>query len=353
MLRLVALPMWAALSPTQRQLEFKELPKLERHWRKIQATLDAVAEGDAPTKKRKTESMQTGATTDSHDRSFMTDLVDDFVALLTREDVASCGVHETAERLRYVQLVLVLLVDLLQQLPTRRFLAVVLRRKHLVTMLRHSALVQLGLEGLDGTGSSRSVAAGLAFQLERFESLVLHAFLNAHTGQTIVSRPERQEIVSARIRAFQLLVFQEHRGDAALEALAVQPTSSILDRDAFRAQLSPLVSTHRSALEALGVRLGLLREDETAALADEILVDCFVDEFSVPSLTHDAAPKSQSQRILLPTETTIWSDALTQPMPVIDRPIARVCSRCRRLYRPTVPADAGASASRAAVSESL
>ncbi|KAJ0392647.1 hypothetical protein P43SY_001045 [Pythium insidiosum] len=312
MLPLVALPMWSALSPTQRRLEFQQAPKLERHWRKLDASLEATAAASAA-KKRKTDAQ---TSTSSHDRAFVSQLVDDLVETLRREDLAACSPSEVAERLRYAMLVLTLLLDLLQQLPTRRFLAVVLRRKHLVTRLRHSALVQLGLDGLNGTGSSPGVAAALRFQLERVEFLVLHAFVDGHTGQSIVSRPERQEIVSTRIRSLQLMLFQQYRGDAAMEALAVQPMSSILDRDSFRAQLSPLAVSHRSTLEALGCRFGVFREEETSKLSDEMLVDCFVDEFSVPSLALQAA-KSQA-RILLPTETTIWNDALTHPMPVVD-----------------------------------
>lgn len=297
--------MWSALSPTQRQIEFQEFPKLARHWKNAVGTSDgdvemADAAPEKPTKRRKTTKQQppTTSVTVSHEKTFLPTLLGDFLALISAPVTKAATAEATVDdQLRYVALFLAFVTDLVSQLPTRRFLYVVLRRLHFLTRVRTAPLVAHCLEW-----RSQLEIAALKKQLALLAATMQFA-IDAHAGTSLSAR-EQREAVSKRIQALQQVVFQDYR-NTPLEDLAVVPVSAIADRVSFTGLLAPLVAAERAQVNTLAVQLGVVADaDEASSVSNDELVSYLVDEYAVERFEQWAdAP-------VYPTELDIWSDIL-------------------------------------------
>lgn len=312
-LKLTSLPTWSALSATQRQIEFQRYPKLERHWKNVigsEASDESDASGqEKPAKRQKTtpkkkkqqpqKAQTTTGSASVHEKAFITDLIDEFLALINEPLKATKG-SEIDQKLLYTALFLAFVTDLLSQLPTRRFLQVVLRRVHLLMRVRRSPLVTQCLQW-----RSQFEISALKKQIALVEASMCFA-IDSHTGRSFSAR-EQRELVSKHIQTLQQCAFEQFR-NTPLEELAIIPVSSIADKKSLMSHLKPLVDAERAQVDALSVKLGVLSgPDEAPKLSNEELLECFVDEFSATS-SDNAAEWTETP--VFPTELDIWSDLL-------------------------------------------
>ncbi|TYZ62564.1 hypothetical protein PybrP1_004765 [[Pythium] brassicae (nom. inval.)] len=304
-LRLASLPMWSALSPTQRQIEFQKSPKLERHWQSAIGSSDGDVEmADAaqtkPTKRRKTAKQPpppAPGISSSHEKMFLPDLIRDFLDRISEPVKKAATGAAVDDELRYVALFMAFVNDLLSQLPTRRFLHVVLRRVHFLPLVRQSPLVAHCLEW-----RSQCEIAALQQQLALLAATMQSA-IDAHTGKSLSAR-EQREAASKPIQALQQLVFRDYR-NTPLEDLAIVPVSAIADGASFAGLLAPLVVAERAQVNFLAVQLGVVSDpDEASHLSNDELVSFFVGEYAVEPLQQWAEAPAY------PTELDIWSDLL-------------------------------------------
>lgn len=306
---LTSLPTWSALSATQRQIEFQKYPKLERHWKNALGS-EANDESDAssqekpakrqkttPKKKRQQKAQTTSAS--MHEKSFITDLIHEFLELINEPLKATKG-PEIDQKLLYTALFLAFVTDLLSQLPTRRFLQVVLCRVHFLMKVRRSPLVTQCLQW-----RSQLEISALKKQLALVEASLRFA-IDSHTGKSFSAR-EQRELVSQHIQTLQQCAFQDFR-NTSLEELAIVPVSSIADRKSFISHLKPLVDAERAQVDALAVKLGVLSgPEEASTISNEELLECLLDEFSVET-SEDTTEWTETP--VFPTEFDIWNDLL-------------------------------------------
>ncbi|RLN59362.1 hypothetical protein BBJ28_00005340 [Nothophytophthora sp. Chile5] len=303
-LQLTSLPLWTALSPTQRTLEFQTYPKLERHWRRVTAASEAASESTQSSakksKRRKLQSTPSEAASQQQN-VLLLQLGAFFQLLKTPVDVDTARI-EVTQRLRFVALFLALLTDLLSQLPTRRFLLTLLRRRHVRSVLRNSAMVQHALQW-------RSVDERQALnqQLALLDACMRFP-IDAHTGASLSTR-EHRERQTRHIQTLQHCAFQSHR-NSRLEDLAIAPCAHIADTSNFTEMLNTLVAVDRPRLVTLAIAVGVLADQsEAEELADVELVAFFVEEYSTSS-SDGAEDTLASSSPVFPTELDLWNKML-------------------------------------------
>lgn len=319
-MKLCSLAMWRALSPSQRQIEFQAHPKLERHWKKLLSAQEAHSEQEEvakPANKRrkvstpsKKHKKQTEALPDAA-WMFLVHLCDDFLSTINSQPVDIKQV-EADDQLRYVGVFLELATDLLSQLPTRRFLHVVLRRRRFLRRTRSSVWMQHFLHPDQGKRSADEVSA-LEKQLVLLEAYMAFP-IDAHAGSASWDAREHRERRSARIQSLQQLVFRDFR-DTSVEQLAIVPVSHIADRDSFTELLTRAVTSAddgHDKLQALAVAIGLAADIAEARSLSESgeLIDAFLDEFSVSSHNAIDSDAVLNELSVFPTEADIWSSIL-------------------------------------------
>ncbi|POM63021.1 DEAD helicases superfamily protein (Aquarius) [Phytophthora palmivora] len=301
-LQMTSLPLWTALSPTQRALEFQTYPKLERHWNRIMTTDTATKTEETKTaKKNKRRKLEPKMDTPRHEQTALVHRLDEFFQVLKDPVDKDTPKQDIVLRVRFVAMFLVLLVDLLSQLPTRRFLLTVLRRRHMRTALRNSVLIQHALQT-----QSVSDRQALSKQLTLLNACMQFP-IDAHTG-TSLSPWEYREQQSRHIQALQQRAFKSFQ-NSRVEELAIAPCGHIADASNFTDMLNAIVAADRSRLSSLAITVGVLADQtEDDAISDAELVDFFKEEYSVPS--NDDNDVLLSNAPVFPTELDIWNEML-------------------------------------------
>ncbi|OWZ19043.1 hypothetical protein PHMEG_0006768 [Phytophthora megakarya] len=292
-LQMTSLPLWTALSPSQRALEFQTYPKLERHWERIMTT--TAKEKKTPKRRKLEPKMETPR----HEQTALVHRINEFFQVLKTPLDEDTTKEEVVLRLRYVAMFLTLLIDLLSQLPTRRFLLTVLRRRHVRTALRNSVLVQHALQS-----QSANDRQALSKQLAMLDACMRFP-IDAHTG-TSYSPREHREQRSRHIQTLQQRVFQSYR-NSRVEELAIAPCGHIADPSSFTEMLNAIVGADRTQLESLAITVGVLADqDEADTTSDAELVEVFKEEYSVGSSNEHGAIVSNVP--VYPTELDIWNE---------------------------------------------
>ncbi|KAG6583101.1 Intron-binding protein aquarius [Phytophthora cinnamomi] len=298
-LQLTSLPLWAALSPSQRSIEFRTYPKLERHWNRIMSEGPAAANEKKSTNKNKRRKLEKTKETPRLEQTAFAHRLDAFFQVLKAPVDADVSKQEIALRLRFVALFLALLIELLSQLPTRRFLLTVLRRRHVRTVLRGSALVQHALQW-----QSANERQALEKQLTLLDAS-MNFPIDAHTGTSLSPR-EYREHQARHIQVMQQCAFQSFR-NSRVEELAIAPCSHIADGSSFTELLNGIVAADRSRLSSFGIAVGVLADQvEAEAISDADLVAFFKEEYSVGVNSGDLS----SNTPVFPTELDIWNEML-------------------------------------------
>jgi len=299
-LQLTSLPLWTALSPKQRALEFQMYPKLERHWDRIMAE-DSPTAGKKTAKKNKRRKVEATPESPRREQTGLVRRLDAFYQALKAPVDADVPKHELVQRVRFVALFLALLLDLLSQLPTRRFLLTVLRRRHLRTTLKNSALIQHALKW-----QSAGDRQALAKQLTLLDACMRFP-IDAHTGTSFSPR-EYREHQARHIQALQQCAFQSFR-NSRVEELAIAPCGYIADASSFTEMLGAVVAADRERLSSLAVAVGVLADQaEAEATSDSELVEFFAEEYSATDNSKVDALSSNAP--VFPTELDIWNEML-------------------------------------------
>ena len=131
-LPLVSLPLWSGLSETRLKLELGKHPGLDKHWRHLQKKQAKALKAAA--KEGKPAPVPLKDTTEAR---WLPRLIDDF--LRAARDAVVDGDFD-CDRILFCERCLELLIDVLSQLPTRRFVKTVLDAKQVLVKARMTAL---------------------------------------------------------------------------------------------------------------------------------------------------------------------------------------------------------------------
>ncbi|RHY31399.1 hypothetical protein DYB32_003549 [Aphanomyces invadans] len=274
MLKYASLPTWKHLSDTQRNLVFADHPKLKRHW---QNRIVAQPTASSPVaKKRKVAPSPSGASaTDDLDSDFYVGLLHDLKSVLRHDGAVTASGDSDDDVAHYLAHALELWIDLMSQLPTRRFLRSLVVHLHLLMACRHSAFA--------------TNHALLSKQVELLHFYV-HFPLDDQTGHAWTA-VEHKANVAARAHALQVAAFAAH---PSLHALSLLPISALSNRSILQTQLALVAD---EVLFPFAISSGLVQpSDENVDL-----VDAFVDRFALHT------PPTLTSLPLFPTEGDLWA----------------------------------------------
>jgi len=205
-LKLTGLQSWFHLNDLHREKLLSGNKKLPAFWKKVQ---------------KKYQQPKTAAA--RHERNFMAELLDEFLAQL--EGFGETD-HLSTEVLSYLERVVELMIDLLDQLPTRRFFRPLLVDKHFVVRCRRSKLAQLPEARLFNQ------LLGILRYYENFE-------IDDTTGATLTRR-DITDLHYERLQLMQRVVFQEFPDHAGLRQLTLANVSALDTRESMQQHFGPL-----------------------------------------------------------------------------------------------------------------
>lgn len=157
-LRYFSLPMWSCLSEARLSEELEKYPQINRHWLYLQSqakvdippTTAPSSSSSSSAKKRKAASdtaitaiVSTAVTTDTSDNIWVHGLLQMYINTIEEISLKDLKTFRTKALLpvmRYIERFSEFLVDLLSQLPTRRFLNTLLDDMHILIRCRRSAI---------------------------------------------------------------------------------------------------------------------------------------------------------------------------------------------------------------------
>ena len=291
-LRLVSLPLWKRVSPGMVALQLRKYPQLKRHWQQLQSDAKPVQDADAPrsakrarTSKAKGQKASSNGTAEaqaSMEANFLPDLVQHF--LDTVESIPETGEVDAA-LVRYCERFVEFMVDLLSQLPTRRFFRAVVVDASFAIKCRFSALVKRPEGRLFGQ---------LLDMFEFYEGFEV----DDQTGMPLTA----EQVDAQQYTALQVLqrnAFKYYSEE--LRDFALSPVGAVRSRDALLKHLGALPT---DTLLSVAKRLQLLTVTEETA---PTLSRRFVLEVL---LRRHAARPSQLKEInampLYPNEELLW-----------------------------------------------
>eukprot|EP00927_Polykrikos_kofoidii_P015303 TRINITY_DN16783_c2_g1_i1.p1 TRINITY_DN16783_c2_g1~~TRINITY_DN16783_c2_g1_i1.p1 ORF type:complete len:1868 (+),score=425.70 TRINITY_DN16783_c2_g1_i1:78-5681(+) len=207
-LKLTGLQSWFHLNDLHREKLLSQNKKLPAFWKKVQ--------------KKYSEPKTTSA---KHERNFMADLLDEFLACV--EDFGTRGEGALGlEEMSYLERAVEFLIDLLDQLPTRRFFRPLLVDKHFVVRCRGSKVAQMAQARLFNQ------LLGILRYYENFE-------IDDTTGAPL-SRREVTDLHYERLQLLQRVCYQDFPDNASLRQLSMLNVSALDTREAMLLQFTPL-----------------------------------------------------------------------------------------------------------------
>ena len=283
-LKLVSLPMWSRLGAKDLAAQLASQPQLARPWKFLQKKWGKEAKLDAP------------PAASRHERDFIPDLLQGFVAALAEaadDDEAAEDDGAGAARVAYLERSLELFIDLMAQLPTRRFFHAVLADAHLV-VLASPALCPFAARG-----GKRAALFNLLHRLleyyERFE-------VDDHRG-TPVSEADAKASRSDALQALQRAAFAQD----GLREFALSNLSAVDSPAQLRLHFGRLAPAQ---LGALCEGLGLLHSAaDGEAKGKAFLVGMLVHRYQ----RRDVQQESLARLPLYPDEVTPWDEAVVPP----------------------------------------
>ena len=252
-LRYFSLPLWGSLTESRRTEELEKLPQIRRHWEFLQnqakiaisdtsatvpsssskskddATL-ASTEGQAKKRKGAAKKAETPTVvtpvapkkvTDTSDSTWVYGLVSVF--LKTVEDISSTSTDilctkAAAPIMRYLERFAEFIVDLLSQLPTRRFLNTLLDDMHLIVRCRRASV----FDHADGK---------LFSQLVGMIDACMHFEVHDQTGRAL-SAQDMMTVQNSRTHKLQTLAFSHY--NSVLKDLVFSSTGELAKSDTLK-----------------------------------------------------------------------------------------------------------------------
>lgn len=286
----ISLPMWEHVSLARRSMEFEENPVLKRHWELAQSS-KVPESSEAPAKKRAKKSKVAASVPASQSDLTSSDW---FPGLLKDFLSAVDAAEDFPASLKFIERFSELLLDLLSQLSTRRFLNTLIDDMHVVTRCRRSALF--------GYADSRLFRE----MIDAIDN-VSHFEVNDWTGKPFSSN----EVIAAqsqRTHTLQNLAFSHHF--ETLRDLVFSSTGEASKRANLFKHLSLLDS---EAIIALGLQSGYVSQEvidsfdggdvDVKANAAEFVMEVLLDQFSSRQSQLDLINRSS----LYPTEEFLWN----------------------------------------------
>eukprot|EP00741_Cyanophora_paradoxa_P007305 tig00001098_g7066.t1 len=266
-LKLVSLPIWNTLSPGKLEKELSAYPQLQKHWKVL--------------KQKEAKNPPTGP---RHEVNFLPSMLKEFLATLSGVTGDQTPSRETV---LFLERSLELLVDLMGQLPTRRFFRAVLEDHHIVLKARMHPL--------------RTMPEGRLYaQLLDMLAFYQGFEINDHTG-SFLTEDELVAIHTTRLSTLQNIAYKYFLGD--LKELAMTSIGRFEQREALLRHLGLLTD---EKLFELCWRLKLLPQAEKPTESRELMLELLV-------LTHEKRRLQLEQMNaipLYPTEEVLFDENL-------------------------------------------
>jgi len=285
-LRLVSLPLWQALSPGRLQLELHAHSQLAKHWKSLlkKEQKAAVKAGYVPPRQRP-------------EARFVPGLIDEFLGVLEQvlkapaeameTDDGSASVEVDRRALLYCERFVELLVDLLSQLPTRRFVHTLLEDRALLVKCKLSGLYR-----------HQGQEASLFRQLLDLFQFYMGFPIDDHTGE-----PQAEDEVSSqhyeKVCQLQRLAFKHW---PQLKELALSNCGTVEKRDALRRHLSALSEDELRFLVTRQLRL--VAEDDPWAQHKSFLQEVMMYTYERRRFQREVI----NEMPLYPTEGILWDE---------------------------------------------
>jgi intron-binding protein aquarius len=261
-LKLTGLQSWFHLNVLHRDKLLSLNKKLPAFWKKVQ--------------KRYAEPKTDAA---KHERNFMAELLDEFLAAFAEFGDQE---HLGAEELCFLERAIELMIDLIDQLPTRRFFRPLLVDKHFVVRCRRSKLAKLSEARLINQ------LLGILHYYENFE-------IDDTTGKPLTRR-EVTDLHYDKLVLMQKVCFQEFPDSEQLKKLALANVSSLDLRDSMLQHLSPLPLEVLKVLCAKVCYLDVSKDQTLAAMEKAALEAQEAAEKALEAEKENAQPKKKRKK---------------------------------------------------------
>ncbi|CAE7234718.1 AQR [Symbiodinium sp. CCMP2456] len=266
-LRLTGLQSWFHLNDLHREKLLSLNKKLPAFWKKVQKK---YADPKTPQAK--------------HERNFMSELLDEFLASLEKfGELTDLGVEE----LSYLERCIELMIDLLDQLPTRRFFRPLLVDKHVVVRCRGSKVAQLPQARLVNQ------LLGILRYYENFE-------IDDTTGKPL-SRREVTDLHYERLQLLQRVCFQEFSDNPSLKQIMLVNVAKLDTREALLEHFEPLPFEVLKVLCAKVCYLDVSRDTTLAAMEQKVR-DAIAAQEAQEAEKEATEPKKKKRRKKVKTE---------------------------------------------------
>jgi intron-binding protein aquarius len=288
-LKYFSLSIWKSLSPERLNKELQATPQLENHWNHLNERLnedatEATEATSASPAKRKVKSSKGSSSKKQKvdpqvemEFQWFPSLVEDFLAEL------DCPADDNSNlRAQYLEKLCELFIDLLSQLPTRRFVHSLLDDYHLIVRCQRSALGQSGN------------LHELIFQLNS----VFTFGVENQTGKCYSSH----EIIGLKNQELQRLQQIAYSNFRETLSDLIFSSSGELGKEVNLRKILSLISTE--SLIDLAKKLGYVSStprSSDCALTSEFLLDIFVEKlcFRPSEITSTLYPTGKSPPFLL------------------------------------------------------
>lgn len=264
-MRLVSIQLWGSANPQRIEKELKNRPKLQRHW----ANLREKEESDPKIKS-------------SHERTFIPGLMSEFLQMV------QTITHEDEPKVRYCERFVEFLLDLVSQLPTRRFFIVVMDDFHVVEWCKISNLF----------GEAR-----LFTQLVEMLRFFQNFEINNYTGEAL-SEEDMEALQSERVRELQKIAHKNYNEE--LKALALANIGSVQNPTSLRNHLKRLPD---SKLREFAVQMALLpplKKGQEPRETRDFILDIFVAALEKRLSQLEAI----NNMPIFPTNEVMWDDGI-------------------------------------------
>lgn len=286
-LKYLSLPIWKNLSRPRLESELDRFPQLQRHWEHldIQSTVQLPQPTVQPAKKRKKNDKKTDVVgselAKDADANWIPSLIKFFFHTLNRNSEA------TVDTIVFLEKFLELLIDLLSQIPTRRFLNTLLDDMHFVLRCKLFPLKDELFRRL----------------LSSLESLISFE-VNDQTGQSLTSKDVLSN-QTARVHQLQKIAFS-HYGDI-LKDLVFSSTGELGKSDVLRKHLLLLDNTQ---LVDLATKMGYVGGNDatwTGSTVEPEQAARFSLDVLLEKLSFKRGQLESLNRLsLYPTEDLLW-----------------------------------------------
>jgi intron-binding protein aquarius len=309
-LRYLSLPMWECLSSTRLALELEDSSVLQKYWKSYQgqsrrssdkvvaseSSLPAAADADVSRKtsggKRKLPETATPSSKETKDIHVNRDAVwlPKLLALFHGIFSGLDGVSSIAiNTLRFVERFVELLVDLLSQLPTRRYLVAVLDDMHFVLQCRRSLFVR-----------SKRPESDLFSRLLHLVDFYIHFEVDNFSGRMLSVQDVMAKLTN-KVKKLQEVAFVDFPDD--LKGLIFSSIGELTKTIPLRRHLEALDC---DSLVALARKMRVLTDRDTDASSSPLDTP-YVLDLICESLVARASPISQLNMLsLYPTEELLW-----------------------------------------------